>query len=251
MPWFSSWFKRSTPKSRIRAPRPALRPQLEVLEDRVAMNASSIFDAGGQLVRVVVNNQNVMIRYDQTGAHHLANKVLRAHVYRDPQGNIGISVVYTTFKAFDFYTGTFLGDNIIDYAKAYDRSGNVLIDVTHTTGSDFFTSETTAAGTRLIPNPPGIIALLIHPYQDSNGNFAKEISRFDTVTTCKLYQSDSTGVHFLAKDAVADKAYTGGPGWSRFGSGGARFVLDVTHINDRAFEFTNTYSILLGTNISI
>src|SRR5205823_10475881 len=116
---------------------------------------------------------------DDTSVQILAQDVLRAHAYRDVNGGIGIIVVYTNFMAFDYdYAGGhFLGENIVDADKAYDRFGNIQFDVTYTQGGSFVTIEYTSTSARVI-DVPGTVAVLIHPYQDANGTIAQLVSYF-------------------------------------------------------------------------
>src|SRR5262249_3298671 len=87
MSWFTKWFGRDA--RRKREVRPQFRPRLESLEDRVVLNVSTAFDAvTGERVVFAVYDNNALYRYDSTGAHILAQGVLRVHGYQDRLGHV-------------------------------------------------------------------------------------------------------------------------------------------------------------------
>jgi hypothetical protein len=86
------------------------------------------------------------------------------------------------------------------------------------------------------------VAVLIHPYPDHDGSVALIVEYFDSVTTNTVVQYDSTGAHFLANNAVADKA---------FAPDGIQFILDVCYISNQGFEYSDKAVLYLGDNLPI
>jgi hypothetical protein len=104
MRWPRNWLGRKAPAASPRLP--SFRPCLERLEDRRVMNVSSAFDAQGNVLRLVVDNNNTLTQTYQGVTTVLAQDVFRAHAYRDITGTIGFTVVYgpdSGFAAFDYY----------------------------------------------------------------------------------------------------------------------------------------------------
>src|SRR5262249_28675545 len=154
----------------------------------------------------------------------LATGVARAHAYRDSDGSIGITVVYSNgLAAFDYdHTGGhFLGVNIADVDKAFDRAGHIQEDVTYKTPVDYTTIEYTSTAAYQVP-PPNFDALFIPPFQDSQGTLGKDVTYFDVIVggTSTLIEYDSGGAHYMGHDAEADRAY---------GPAGQQFAYDVTY----------------------
>jgi hypothetical protein len=235
--WLRHWFAGRQSKL---APA-VFRPRLEPLEDRRLMNVSSVFDSLGRRVTFTVDKSNTLTRYDRTGAHVITHNVLRAHGYHDITGGIGLIIVFSDFTAVDVnHSGSHnLGSHIVDAAKAFDSRGRFVFDITFTSGPNFQTIELTNTGSHTI-SFPGIIAVLIHPYQDRQGKIGREMSLFDTVTTCTLMQVDSNGSHTLAHDAVADAAIKPGD-----------FVIDICTISNQWTQITKNGSHVLGTTYPI
>jgi hypothetical protein len=244
MNWPRPWSRRRAPQRP--AARLTFRPRLEALEDRQLLNSSSVLDANGQRFQLVVDTNNVLTEYTPTFALPLAQNVLRAHLYRDLNGGVGTIVIYTNFAAFDYdYAGGhFLGTNIVEADKAYDRGGHIRFDITYSQGANFVTIDysLTTAG---VISVPGQIAVLMHPFQDAQGNIGVEVSYFDTVTTCKLIEYDSAGARFLADNAVSDKTT------DVSGRATTSFIQDVTYISNQAFEYSDTSALFLGDFIGI
>jgi len=241
MSWMRKWFSPRRPKL---APR-TFRPCLESLEDRQLLNASSVFDAAGRRVTFVVDNTNTLTRYDRTGAHVITHNVLRAHGYRDINGGVGITIAFTNFTAVDVnHTGTHsLGNNIVDAAKAFDAHGHFVFDITYSMGPSFLTTEFANAGSHTVSSP-GSIAVLVHPFQDRHGKIGREMSFFDTVTSCTLVQVDANGTaHTLMQNAVADLTIN-----PRSGS----FILDICTVNSNQWtEITPSGSHVIANNVPI
>jgi len=240
------FWSRKRPESAPKT-RPAFRPRLEALEDRLALNFSSVIDSAGNNVIFAVYDNGSLYQYDKTGAHLLAPaNVLRVHGYRNFDGTVGLIVIYNSslnFMAFDYNNqgATFLGENIVDAAKAYDKNNSVVLDVTFSSGGSFVTVEYTPTTATVVDQGTNV-AVLIHPFQDAQGAVGRLVSYFDTVTSCTLIQYDSTGALFLAEDAVADKTVA---------PNGATFILDVTFISNDAVSYTPTEALYRGNNISI
>jgi hypothetical protein len=242
MRWLRNLLDRAS-QHRPAPQRRSFRPRLEELEERRVLNSSTVYDALGNRTVFVVYDNNALYRYDQNGAQILAQNVLRVHGYLQPNGQVGVIVVYTSFAAFDYNSngGHFLGNNIVDADKAYDKDGHIQEDVTYTVGANFMTIEYTDTSVRVVPQT-GLVAVLIHPFRDSQGNLGQEVAYFDSVTTDTLIEYDSTGARFLAKNATADKTFT---------TDGAQFVTDVTYISNLGFEYSNLDALFLGDNIPI
>jgi len=222
------------------------RPQLEALEDRQLLNASAAFDAAGNQLRLLVDNLGNLTETYLGRTTQLATGVQRAHAYRDSDGSIGITVVYNNLTAYDYdHTGGhYLGQNIADVDKAFDRAGHIQEDVTYgTLGGGFVTIEYTSTGAHQVAQG-GFFALLIHPFQDSHGNLGEDVTyvtRTNGTATVTLVEYDSGGAHYLGQDAEADRAY---------GPSGQQTALDVTYFSaDVAVEYTNNSVTLLGTDI--
>src|SRR5262249_50089826 len=127
------------------------RPRLEALEDRQLLNASTAFDALGNPLRLIVEDNGKLTQtyLGQTTTLNAADgefQVLRAHAYRDSTGGIGITVIYKPTEAtsqlymafdYDHTGGHFLGNNIVDVDKAFDRAGHIQEDVTYVGGGKF------------------------------------------------------------------------------------------------------------------
>jgi len=250
---FVTWLRSLAPRPASPRPRPAarpraaFRPRLEALEDRRLLNASTAFDAAGNPLRLVVDNAGQLTETYLGQTAPLATGVLRAHAYRDSDGGIGITVVYQNESAYDYdHTGGhYLGQNIIDVDKAFDRAGHIQEDVTYRL--DLFTYATieyTSTAVYVVPQPDDTFPLLIHPFQDSQGNLGEDVTYFDLnnpLTTGTLIEYDSSGAHYMGQDAEADRAYD---------SSGQQFVYDVTYyLSDVAIEYTNGSPTVLGTNI--
>jgi hypothetical protein len=226
--------------------RPA-RPLLEALEDRRVMNVSSAIDAHGNVMRLAVDNTFKLTQTFLGVTQVIGQDVLRAHAYRDVNGGIGFLIIYgadTGFQAVDYdHTGGhFLGFNIQDADKAYDRNGHPQLDITYSSNGQFSTFEYTDQGARQIPYPANVVEELIHPYVDGRGKLAETVSFFTTQSDDILVNYDSTGGHFLADNAVADYAYN---------VQGTTFVLDIVYIAGGAFEYTPTSATHLGDNFRI
>src|SRR5262249_48605718 len=140
---------------------------------------------------------------------------------------------------FDHNGGHYLGQNIIDVDKAFDKAGHVQEDVTYNVGGTYATFEYTNTGAKQVAQG-GFFSLLIHPFQDSQGNLGEDVT-YQGGTGRTLIEYDSSGAHYMGQEAQADRAY---------GPSGQQFVYDVTHSTDVAVEYTNSSATLLGTNIS-
>jgi hypothetical protein len=218
------------------------RPQLEALEDRQLLNASAAFDAAGNQARLLVDGAGNLTETYLGQTTQLATGVLRAHAYRDSDGSIGITVVYQNQSAFDYdhSGGHYLGQNIVDVDKAFDRAGHVQEDVTYDLGGGFATFEYTSTGARQVAQQ-GFLALLIHPFQDSQGNLGEDVTYFPSGSTpITLIEYDSSGAHYLGQGTEADRAY---------GPDGQQTALDVTYASFVAIEYTNSSATVLGTDI--
>jgi hypothetical protein len=151
------------------------RPQLEALEGRQLLNASAVFGAAGNTFRLLVDNTGTLTETYLGRTATLATGVLRAHAYRDSDGSIGITVVYQNFSAFDYdHTGGhYLGGNIHDVDKAFDRAGHIQEDVTYELVANKFTTfEYTSTAAYQVAQG-GFFTLLIRPFQDSQGNLGR------------------------------------------------------------------------------
>ncbi len=239
MSWLRDWFAGRT----LNSVPASFRPRLEPLEDRRLMNVSSVFDSVGRRVTFTVDNSNTLTRYDKTGAHVITHNVLRAHGYRDITGGVGLIIVFQNFTAVDInHRGSHaLGGNIVDAAKAFDAHGHFVFDITYTMGGGFQTTEFSNTGAHAVAFA-GMIAVLVHPYQDRRGKIGREMSLFDTVSTCTLMQVDSNGTHTLAKNAVADATIK---------PDGSNFIIDICTINSQWTEITKSGSHVLGNTFPI
>ena len=247
MRWFRNWVGR---KARATAPRaPSFRPRLELLEERRVMNVSSAFDAQGNVLRLVVDNNNTLTQTYLGVTQVIGQDVLRAHAYRDSNGGIGFIIIYgadTGFQAVDFdHTGGhFLGFGIQDADKAYDRAGHLQLDITYSSNGVFTTIEFTDTGAHQVNYAPGIIEELVHPYVDAQGKLARTISYFSTQSDNVTVAYDFAGGHLVNSNCVADYA------WNVQGNS---YVLDVVFIGGSAFEYTtaNPNGTFLGNNFRI
>jgi hypothetical protein len=243
MSWFRNWVVRQARAARA----PSFRPRLEPLEDRRLMNVSSAIDAHGNVMQLAVDNTFKLTQTFLGVSRVIGQDVLRAHAYRDVNGGIGFIIIYgadTGFQAVDYdHTGGhFLGSNIQDADKAYDKNGHVQLDITYASNGQFSTFEYTDQGARQVPYRSGAVAEFIHPFADARGQLAETISFFTTQSDNVLELFDSTGGHILANNAVADWAYS---------VRGDTFVLDVVYIGGGAFEYTPTAATHLGDNFRI
>jgi hypothetical protein len=229
------------------ASRPFFRPRLEALEERLTPNVSSVIDSAGNRTTFVVDVGNNLMRYDSTGGHLLVDAsagspVLRVHGYRDFNGGTGVIVIYSSEAAYDYGTTVVqsLGTGIADCDKAYDKAGHIQEYVTHDNGAGgFLTVLYTDTSVSLVDQGSNF-ALLIHPFQDAQGNIGLEVAYVTGANTTVLVEFDSTGIRFLANDAVSDKT-TAGPN----GPPG-QFIQDVTYVNNNAFQYTESYAIFQG-----
>jgi hypothetical protein len=246
MSWLRNLIARASRPRPAPRPRPACRPRLEALEGRQLLNASAVFDSAGNVFRLVTDNTGTLTETYLGQTATLATGVSRAHAYRDSDGSIGITVIYQNLTAYDYdHTGGhYLGANIADVDKAFDRAGHIQEDVTYHVGFNAFaTVEYTSHGVYVVPQG-NFIAIEIHPFQDSQGNLGEDVTYFDLnnpLTTGTLIEYDSSGAHYMGQDAEADRAYD---------SSGQQFVYDVTYyLSDVAIEYTNGSPTVLGTNI--
>jgi hypothetical protein len=224
-----------------------VRPRLEALEDRQLLNASAAFDAAGNKLQLLVDNAGNLTETYLGQTTTLATGVRRAHAYRDSNGSVGFTVVYQNMNAYDYdHTGGhYLGGKIYDVDKAFDRAGHIQEDVTYeVVANQFATFEYTSTAAYQVAQG-GFFALLIHPFQDSQGNLGEDVTYVtlnNGTPTVTLVEYDSGGAHYLGQDAEADRAY---------GPSGQQFALDVTYFgSDVAVEYTNRSVTLLGTDIS-
>jgi hypothetical protein len=230
------------------APRcPTFRPRLEALEDRRLLNASAVLDAAGNSFRLNVNATGTLTETYLGQTATLATGVLRAHAYRDADGSIGITVVYNlnngTFAAFDYdHTGGhYLGNNVIDVDKAFDRAGHIQEDVTYSGPTGFVTVEYNSTGAHVVPQG-GFYYLLIHPFQDAQGALGEDVSYVTlgpSGPSASLIEYDSAGAHYEGRDIIADRYYD---------PSGRGFAYDVTYRGDAAVEYTDTAATGLGSS---
>ena len=245
MTWFRNLIARASRPRPARRPRPSCRPRLEALEDRQLLNASAAFDAAGHKLQLIADKTGTLTETYLGQTTTLATGVERAHAYRDSDGSIGITVIYNNFTAYDYdHTGGhYLGANIFDVDKAFDKAGHIQEDVTYLVGgTTFATIEYTSTAVYQVAQQ-GFTALLIHPFQDSQGNLGEDVTYFDSGRNrSPLIEFDSGGAHYLAPNAVADRAY---------GPDGQQTALDVTYFSaEVAVEYTNSSATVLGTNIN-
>ena len=242
MTWLRNLLARASRSRPAPRPRPSCRPRLEALEDRQLLNASAVFDSAGNTFRLVVDNFGKLTETYLGQTTTLSTGVYRAHAYRDIDGSIGITVVYNNLTAYDYdHTGGhYLGANIADVDKAFDRAGHIQEDLTFYSGGVYTTYEyTSTAGERQVAQG-GFFALFIHPFQDSQGNLGEDVTYIDSNGT-SLIEYDSSGAHYMGKGAEADRAYS---------LSGQQTAYDVTYDTDVAYEFTYKTATLLGTDIS-
>jgi hypothetical protein len=244
MGWLMNRASRRSPAARRRC---AFRPRLEALEDRRLLNASAVLDAAGNTFRLNVDATGRLTETYLGQTTTLANGVLRAHAYRDSNGGIGITVVYDlhngTFAAYDYdHTGGhYLGNNVIDVDKAYDRAGRIQEDLTYSGPTGFSTVEYTSTGAYVVPQG-GFYGLLIHPFQDAWGALGEDVSYVTlgpSGFSTTLIEYDSAGAHYQGRDAVADRYYD---------PAGRGFLYDVTFKGDAAFEYTDKVVTPLGSS---
>ena len=248
MSWLRNLIARASRPRPAPRPRPACRPRLEALEGRQLLNASAVLDAAGNTFRLVVDKAGKLTETYLGQTTTLATAgVHRAHAYRDSDGSIGITVIYQNLTAYDYdHTGGhYLGQNIVDVDKAFDRAGHVQEDVTYYAGGNTYaTFEYTSTGAYQVAQPPGTYALQIHPFQDSQGNLGEDVTYFDLnngVYVQSLIEYDSTGGRYIGQGAVADRAYD---------PTGQQFAYDVSYYASFvAVEYTNSSATLLGTDI--
>src|SRR5262245_47974272 len=200
MSWLRDLMARTSQPRPAPRPRPAFRPRLEALEDRQLLNASAVFDSAGNTFRLVVDNFGKLTETYLGQTTTLATGVRSAHAYRDSDGSIGITVAYNNDSAFDYdHTGGhYLGQNIIDVDKAFDKAGHVQEDVTYYSGGSYATFEYTSTAAHQVAQG-GFIALFIHPFQDSQGNLGEDVTYVGNTTT--LIEYDSSGAHYMGKNA--------------------------------------------------
>jgi hypothetical protein len=246
MTWLRNLIARAPRPRPAARPRPASRPRLEALECRQLLNASTAFDAAGNTFRLVVDKAGKLTETYQGQTTILATGVHRAHAYRDSDGGIGVTVIYQNETAYDYdHTGGhYLGQNILDVGKAFDKACHLQEDVTYRL--DLFTYATieyTSTAVYVVPQPDDTFPLLIHPFQDSQGNLGQDVTYHglkNGATTGTLVEYDSAGAHYLGQDAMADRAY---------GPSGQQFALDITYFSGVAVEYTNGPATALGTDI--
>jgi hypothetical protein len=146
-------------------------------------------------------------------------------------------------RYYDHTGGHFLGTNIVDVDKAFDRAGHIQEDVTYEVNGAFSTFEyNDTGGHQITYNTNVYVELLIHPFVDAYGKLGEDVSYFSSEARNTLIEYDSAGAHFLANDAVADRA------WNVQGN---NFVLDVVYIAGSAFEYTPKTVIHLGDSFRI
>jgi hypothetical protein len=247
MTWFRNLIARTSQPRPAGRPRPACRPRLEALEDRQLLNASAVLDAAGNTFRLVVDKAGKLTETYLGQTTTLATAgVHRAHAYRDSDGSIGITVIYQNETAYDYdHTGGhYLGQNILDVDKAFDKAGHIQEDVTYRL--DLFTYATieyTSTAAYVVPQPDDTFPMLIHPFQDSQGNLGEDVSYYalkNGATTSTLVEYDAGGAQYMGQDAMADRAY---------GPSGGQFAYDVTYLSGVAVEYTKSSATLLGTDI--
>jgi hypothetical protein len=244
MTWFRKLIARASQPRPAARPRPSCRPRLEALEDRQLLNASAAFDAAGNKLQLLVDNAGKFTETYLGQTATLATGVQRAHAYRDSDGSIGITVVYNNLSAYDYdHTGGhYLGQNIVDVDKAFDRAGHIQEDVTYYSGANTYaTFEYTSTAVYQVAQG-SFYCILIHPFQDSQGNLGEDVTYiYNGGYTSTLVEYDSGGAHYMGQDAEADRAY---------GPSGQQFAYDVSYYpSNVAVEYTNSSATLLGTDI--
>jgi hypothetical protein len=237
---FVTWLRSLAPRPASPRPRPAarpraaFRPRLEALEGRQLLNASAAFDAAGNMLQLLVDNTGKLTETYLGQTTTLATDVARAHAYRDSNGSVGFTIIYNNGIAVDYdHTGGhLLGPNIFDVGKAFDKAGNLQLDITYDAGGGtFLTVEHNSTGARVVPQQ-GLAAVLIHPYEDSQGNLGEDVSYVQDLVSGAgtLIEYDSSGAHYMVPNAVADRA---------FSPDGQQVAWDVTYADGLAVEYRN------------
>jgi hypothetical protein len=255
--WLRSLAPRpASPRPRPAArPRAAFRPRLEALEDRQLLNASTAFDAAGNPLRLVVDNAGTLTEtyLGQTNSN-FATDVRRAHAYRDSDGSIGFTIIYNNGIAVDYdHSGGHLltqpGQNIVDVGKAFDKAGHIQEDVTYQLGQNTFaTFEYTSTAVYQVPQQQGLAAVLVHPFEDSQGNLGEDVSYVPVSGASTLIEYDSSGasspggLYVYVPNAQADRA---------FSADGRQVAWDVTYDTGVAVEYTNSPPPTVFNNVSI
>jgi hypothetical protein len=246
MTWFRNLLARASRPRPAPRPRLSVRPRLEALECRQLLNASTAFDAAGNPFTLVVDNAGTLTRTYLGQTATLATDVRRAHAYRDSDGSVGFTIIYNRLNAYDYdHTGGhFLGLGIVDVGKAFDRAGHLQEDITYATPGGYVTYEYTSTGAHQVPQQ-GFFEITIHPFQDRQGNLGEDVTYFrfnaDVFLAGTLIEYDSSGAHYMVKDAVADRAY---------GPSGQQVAFDVTYYTSFvAVEYTNSSATVLGMDI--
>src|SRR5262249_19514194 len=140
---------------------------------------------------------------------------------------------------YDHTGGHYLGGNLFDVDKAFDRAGHVQEDVTYNVGGNYATFEYTSTAAYQVAQG-GFNVITIHPFQDSKGNLGEDVAYFGAPGP-SLIEYDSGGAHYVGENAVADRAYA---------PAGQQFAYDVTYfVPGVAVEYTNGSATALGTNI--
>jgi hypothetical protein len=203
MKWLRRWLSPVRTKSTLAPVGPKFRPRLEALEDRNLMNVSSVFDSAGNLVQFVVVQGGGLYRYDSNSGTLLADSGVRVvHAFRDPFGQVGLDVVYSSGQAFEYDStgGHFMGTNILNMSRAYDAAGNFKLDVIYTASSPPFGSDLT--GTLVEYTNTSVTTLAsnvrwVSNYVDVNGGLGIAVGIISGGGNLVAYRQDTTGSFLL------------------------------------------------------
>ena len=191
------WFRRRAAYPAPVAPRAQL--GVEQLEQRSVPSASTFVDLGGHRIEFDVNANHQLFERDEQGTHLLANGIQFAHAFRDPEGRLGMDVVFTNSQFVVVDAGGFhlLASGVLTASTTFDAAGHPVLDLVFTNHSALRISS---AGVQ----PLGNNVLSITNFRDANGNVGLEI----VFTTGTAIEIDSTGARILGNGFLSLNRFT-------------------------------------------
>jgi hypothetical protein len=161
---------------------------VEQLEQRAVPSASSFVDLGGHRVEFDVDSHHNLFERDDQGTHFLSTGVDFAHAFRDPQGRMGVDLVFSNglFAQVNADGFHLIAAGLSTASTTFDAAGHPVLDLVFSNHSAFRIS---AQGTQFLGNN----ILSITNFRDAAGNVGLEIVFTNTVAI----EIDSSGTRMV------------------------------------------------------